>query len=51
MANDIIGLQDLYLQLDTSSVAMIVDLISSGSDPSGSNDTVSPSYTNGSIGR
>ena len=51
ISNDIIGLQDLYLQLDTSSVEMIVDQISSGSDPSGSNYTVSPSYTNGSIVR
>ena len=51
LSNDIIGLQDLYLQLDKSSVEMIVDQISSGSDPSGSNYTVSPSYTNGSIVR
>ena len=35
-SNDVIGLQDLYLQLDSSSVQMIVDDISSGSDPSGS---------------
>ena len=43
-SNDVIGLQDLYLQLDRSSVEMIVDEISSGLDPSGSNYTVSPSY-------
>ena len=51
LSNDIIGLQDLYLQLDKTSVDMIVDQISSGSDPSGSNYTVSSSYTNGSIVR
>jgi len=43
-SNDVIGLQDLYLQLDTSEVEMIVDQISSGSDTSGSNYTRSSSY-------
>jgi len=43
-SNDVIGLQDLYLQLDTSDVEMIIDEISSGSDPSGSNYTRSSSY-------
>ena len=43
-SNDIIGLQDLYLQLDISSVEMIIDEISSGSDPSGSSYTSSSSY-------
>ena len=50
-SNDVIGLQDLYLQLDRSNVDMIVDEIASGADPSGSTYTVSPSYTSGSIVR
>ena len=48
-SNDIIGLQDLYLQLDSSVVDMVVDQISSGIDPSGSTYTVATSYKNGSI--
>ena len=48
-SNDIIGLQDLYLQLDNSFVDMVVDEISSGSDPSGSTYTVTTSYKNGNI--
>ena len=48
-SNDIIGLQDLYLQLDNSFVDMVVDEISSGTDPSGSTYTVTTSYKNGSI--
>ena len=48
-SNDIIGLQDLYLQLDKSIVEMVVDQISSGQDPSGSTYTVTTSYKNGSI--
>jgi len=43
-SNDVIGLQDLYLQLDTSNVEMVVDEIASGADPSGSTYTVTPSY-------
>ena len=43
-SNDVIGLQDLYLQLDTSNVEMIIDEIASGADPSGSTYTVTPSY-------
>ncbi len=50
-SNDVIGLQDLYLQLDTSNVDMIVDEITSGADPSGSTYTVTPSYNTGSIVR
>ncbi len=48
-SNDIIGLQDLYLQLDTSlsSVQMISDVISSGIDLSGSQYISSSSYLNG----
>ena len=48
-SNDIVGLQDLYLQLDKSVVDMVVDQISSGIDPSGSTYTVTTSYKNGSI--
>ena len=50
-SNDVIGLQDLYLQLDRSNVEMIIDEISSGLDPAGSNYKVSSSYNNGSIVR
>ena len=48
-SNDIIGLQDLYLQLDSSVVDMVVDEIGSGADPSGSTYTVTTSYKNGNI--
>jgi len=52
-SNDIIGLQDLYLQLDISksNFEMVIDEISSGLDPSASNYTVSSSYTNGNLVR
>ena len=50
-SNDVIGLQDLYLQLDTSNVEMVVDEISSGLDPSGSNYVVTPSYSTGVLVR
>jgi len=52
-SNDVIGLQDLYLQLDTSNVIvnMIADNISSGNDISGTNYKVSSSYSNGSLVR
>ena len=50
-SNDVIGLQDLYLQLDRSTVDMVVDQIISGIDPSGSTYTVTTSYKNGSIVR
>ena len=50
-SNDIIGLQDLYLQLDSSIVDTVVDEISSGIDPSGSNYTVTTSYSNRNIVR
>ena len=48
-SNDVIGLQDLYLQLDisNSNYEMISDNISSGLDPSASNYIVSSSYANG----
>ena len=47
-SNDVIGLQDLYLQLDisNSNFEMIVDSISSGLDPSASNYIQSSSYAN-----
>lgn len=50
-SNDVIGYQDLYLQLDYSSsfVSTITDNISSGNDVSGTNYLVSSSYTNGSL--
>jgi len=51
VSNDVIGLQDLYLQLDKTSVEMVIDQISSGSSPSGSNYTVSSSYSAGNIVR
>ena len=50
-SNDVIGLQDLYLQLDTSNVEMVVDEIASGADPSGSTYTVTSSYTTRKIVR
>ena len=52
-SNDVIGLQDLYLQLDISKsiVNAIPDNIASGNDASGSNYSVSSSFTNGSITR
>ena len=52
-SNDVIGLQDLYLQLDinSTSVDMIADNISSGNDTSGSNYKVTSSYSNGSLTR
>ena len=50
-SNDVIGLQDLYLQLDSSNVEMVVDEIASGADPSGSTYTVTPSYNTSKIVR
>ena len=45
-SNDIIGLQDLYLQIDMSNVdvTMVDDRIASGNDNSGSNYLVKSSY-------
>ena len=45
-SNDVIGLQDLYLQLDMRNVQtnMVSDRISSGNDVSGSNYVVSSSH-------
>lgn len=52
-SNDVIGLQDLYLQLDInkSTFEMISDEISSGLDPSASNYIVTSSYKNGNLVR
>ena len=52
-SNDVIGLQDLYLQLDISGSTFetVVDEISSGLDPSASNYVVSSSYANGVLVR
>ena len=53
ISNDVIGLQDLYLQLEISDSIFetVVDEISSGLDPSASNYIVSPSYVNGNLVR
>jgi len=52
-SNDVIGLQDLYLQLDISNsiLNMLSDDISSGSDISGSTYKFTSSYTNGDLVR
>jgi len=52
-SNDVIGLQDLYLQLDinNSVLNIISDEISSGSDISGSTYKFTSSYTNGDLVR
>ena len=52
-SNDVIGLQDLYLQLDISSSTfeMVIDSISSGLDPSASSYIQSSSYVNGLLVR
>ena len=52
-SNDVVGLQDLYLQLDisNSNFETVVDEIASGLDPSGSNYITSSSYANGNLVR
>jgi len=52
-SNDVVGLQDLYLQLDinNSTFEMVTDTISSGLDPSASNYITSSSYENGLLVR
>jgi hypothetical protein len=52
-SNDVIGLQDLYLQLDINKTTINIkpDRISSGYDISGTNYIVSSSYTNGTLVR
>ena len=53
VSNDVVGLQDLYLQLDisTSTFETVVDEISSGLDPAASNYVVTSSYANGKLVR
>ena len=53
VSNDVIGLQDLYLQLDVanSTFETVPDEIASGVDPSASNYIVSSSYANGVLVR
>ena len=53
VSNDVIGLQDLYLQLDisTSTFDTIVDEVSYGLDPAASNYVVTSSYANGNLVR
>ena len=53
LSNDVVGLQDLYLQLDTSNSTfeMVSDEIASGLDPSASNYIVSSSYAEGNLVR
>lgn len=50
-SNDVIGLQDLYLQYDTnrSSISLISDDITSGSDTSGIRYIQTPSYSDTSV--
>ena len=52
-SNDVIGLQDLYLQLDisTSNFETVVDDISSGLDPAASEYIVTSSHANGTLVR
>jgi hypothetical protein len=52
-SNDVIGLQDLYLQLDVSNgmLNMVSDQILSGSDVSGSSYVTTSSYSNGALVR
>jgi hypothetical protein len=50
-SNDVIGLQDLYLQLDVNNSVLntVSDFISSGSNTSGSNFVQTSSYNNGKL--
>ncbi|MGA1590414.1 MAG: hypothetical protein ACO36B_06385 [Methylophilaceae bacterium] len=52
-SNDVLGIQDLYLQIDTNKLEVntIPDNIESGSDTSGSNYIISSSYLNGNLVR
>ena len=52
-SNDIIGLQDLYLQLDVknSTVDMVSDNITSGDNSAGTMYTATSSYVEGNIAR
>ena len=50
-SNDVIGMQDLFLQLDMNNftILMLQDGISSGANTSGVNYLVSSSYSNGTL--
>jgi len=50
-SNDVIGLQDLFLQLDANNLTinMVSDEIASGNDVSGSNYIVTSSYSSTSL--
>lgn len=50
-SNDVIGLQDLFLQFDvtTSKLTTISDTIISGADPTGTNYIITPNYSEDSI--
>jgi len=50
-SNDVIGLQELFLQFDvtTSKLSVISDTILSGADPTGTNYIVTPNYSENSI--
>jgi len=52
-SNDVIGLQDLYLQLNTNNsvLNMLSDEVASGADPSGTTYITTSSYTNGNLVR
>jgi hypothetical protein len=52
-SNDVLGIQDLYLQIDINKLEVntIPDNIESGSDTSGSNYIISSSYLNGNLVR
>jgi len=55
-SNDVVGLKDLYLQLDISKtkINMLEDVIASGEEKSGvvfSRDSYTSSYSNGSLNR
>jgi len=52
-SNDILGIQDLYLQIDINklSISMLLDNVESGSDTSGFNYITSSSYLNGNLVR
>ena len=52
-SNDVLAIQDLYLQIDTNKLEVntIPDNIESGSDTSGSNYIISSSYLNGNLVR
>jgi len=53
LSNDVIGLQDLYLQLDISNSIFdtVADEIASGLDPAASTYNVTSSYANGTLVR